>query len=110
MGALQILGAGAWLVYDHVTRPGVRGEALVVEVAPGMSGKDVGILLQDSGLLEHEGFFRLALHLKKNNLSIRHGAYELYHGLSAVELLALLEQGPTRHLLANQYRVTLKAF
>lgn len=107
VGALLVLGAAAWLVYDHTIRPGVRGDAVVVEVAPGMSGKEVGVLLQHSGLLDHEGFFRLALHLKKETVSIRHGAYELYHGLSAMELLELLGEGPTHHLLANQFRVTI---
>lgn len=104
---LVVAGAGAYLVYDHVTRPGAQGESVVVEVQPGMSGKDVGVLLKESGLLDYEGFFRLALHLHGKPVSIRHGAYELYAGLSAKELLALLEKGPTAHLLANQFRMTI---
>ncbi|HNZ49177.1 MAG TPA: endolytic transglycosylase MltG [Candidatus Hydrogenedentes bacterium] len=107
LAALITIAAGAFLVYNHTVRNGVRGGEVVVEVLPGMTAKEIGVLLQDSGLLEHEGFFRLALYLEKEPPSIRHGAYALYEGLSARELLALLQEGPSRHLLANQFRVTI---
>ncbi len=100
-------GAGAFLVYDYVTRPGQKGAAVEVVVPSGASGRDIGRLLAEHGLIEYEGFFRLAMQVEGSNSHIQHGAYELYKGLSALELLGLLQEGPSRHLLANQIRITI---
>lgn len=105
--AVGVAGISAYMVYDHVTRSGMKGEAVVVEVPPGTTGRDVGRLLADQGLVEHEGFFRLALQLNKDARPIRHGAYELYRGLSPMDLLRLLQEGPSPHLEANQFRITI---
>ena len=106
---LGVLAAGltAFIVYDYVTRPGIKGAAVEVVVPPGASGRDIGRLLAEHDLVEYEGFFRLALQVDGSNKIIKHGAYELYKGLSATELLHLLYEGPSRHLLANQVRVTI---
>lgn len=107
---LLVIGAAglvAFAVYDHVTRPGRAGVAVEVVVPPGATGRDVGRLLVDHGLLEYEGFFRLAMQVDGTHRIIQHGAYELFRGLSALELLQLLYEGPSRHLLANQARVTI---
>jgi UPF0755 protein len=45
--------------------------------------------------------------LEGSDTPIKHGAYELFRGLSARELLHLLLQGPSRHLTANQYKITI---
>ena len=56
-------------------------------------------LLADSGLVEHEAFFRIAIHLDKSGKSIKHGPYTLPRGLSPMELLRLLQEGPNPHAL-----------
>lgn len=106
---LGVLAAGltAFVVYDYVTRPGHKGAGVEMVVPPGATGRDIGRLLEEQGLVEYEGFFRLALQVDGSNKIIKHGAYELYKGLSATELLHLLYEGPSRHLLANQQRVTI---
>lgn len=106
---LGVLAAGltAFIVYDYVTSPGQKGAAVEVIVQPGATGRDIGRLLEEHDLVEHEGFFRLAMQVDRANKNIKHGAYELYKGLSALELLHLLQEGPSRHLLANQVRVTI---
>ena len=100
-------GVAAFIVYDYVTRPGHKGAAVEVVVPPGATGRDIGRLLVEKDLIEYEGFFRLALQVDGTNQLIKHGAYELYKGLSALELLRLLYEGPSRHLLANQIRITI---
>ncbi|HOC70195.1 MAG: putative aminodeoxychorismate lyase [Candidatus Hydrogenedentes bacterium ADurb.Bin101] len=97
----------AFLVYDQVTRPGEPGTAVEITIPQGASGRDIGRLLADRRLIEHEGFFRLALRLKNEDVIIRHGAYELHKGLSALQLLQVLMEGPPPHLQANQLRVTI---
>ncbi len=100
-------GVVAFAVYDHVTRPGQAGAVVEVVVPPGVTGRDIGRLLVEKGLLEYEGFFRLAVQVDGSNRIIRHGAYELRRGLSALQLLQLLYEGPSRHLLANQVKITI---
>ncbi|MCK5863388.1 MAG: endolytic transglycosylase MltG [Candidatus Hydrogenedentes bacterium] len=100
-------GLTAFIVYDYVTRPGHKGASVEVVVPSGASGRDIGRLLEEHELIEYEGFFRLALQADRSNHMIKHGAYELYKGLSATELLHLLYEGPSHHLLANQVRVTI---
>ncbi len=106
---LGVLAAGltAFIVYDYVTSPGKKGAAVEVVVPQGATGRDIGRLLAEQGLIEYEGFFRLAIQVDRSNKAIKHGAYELYKGLSALDLLHLLHEGPSRHLLANQVRVTI---
>jgi UPF0755 protein len=97
----------AFIVYDHVTREGQPGAPVEITVPEGASGRDVGQILAENKLIEHEGFFRLAIQLKKVEPNIQHGAYELPRGLSAMQLLELLMEGPSSHLQANQVRITI---
>lgn len=99
-----VAGMVAFIVYDHVTREGKRGSAVVITVPPGATLRMVGELLVENKIIEHEGLFRLALRLKNEDVIIKQGAYELYRGLSAAQLLELLVQGPTKHLHDNQER------
>lgn len=104
-----VAGAGTfgYLLYDHVTFQGARGPAVTVAVPKGSSGRDVGQILVEEGLIEYEGFFRLALQLEPSEGIIRHGVYELNQGLSARDLLRQLYEGPTRQLEVDQVKVTI---
>lgn len=106
---LAVAGAGlvAYLVYDHVTSPGLAGPVVAVVVPKGATGRDVGRLLAEEGLLEYEGFFRLALELDARDSVIQHGVYDLPRGYSAMQLLDELYAGPDRHLDANRVRITI---
>ncbi len=97
----------AFIVYDQVTRPGQPGEAVEITIPQGATGRDIGHILAVNKLIEYEGFFRLAMQLENSPVPIRHGAYELHRGLSAMELLHGLLAGPPPYLQANQLRVTI---
>lgn len=119
MGALVMYGlagsvvliAGAatfgYLLYDHVTFERAGGPAVAVEIPKGSSGRDVGRILADAGLIEYEGFFRLAVQLEPAEPVIRHGLYELNQGLSARGLLRQLEAGPLKPLEVDRVKVTI---
>lgn len=108
-GVVLIAGATGvgYMLYDHVTSPGVMGPAVAFDVPKGSTGRDVGKLLADRGLVEYEGFFRLALQLDTSGKHIQHGSYALNQGLSASELLRQLQDGPTKPLEADQVKVTI---
>lgn len=101
------VGLSAFLVYDHVTRPGIPGPERQIEVASGMTLRDVGKLLADEGLIEHEGFFRLAAKVDRQGGTVQAGAYAFPEGLSALEYLHYLYDGPTHYLLGDQYKLTV---
>ncbi len=106
---LGVIGAGvlAFVIYDHVLQPGVPGPPVEVVVPAGASGRDVGLLLSQSGLIEYEGFFRLATRLDKSGKGIRYGTYELPKGLSATQLLKRLQEGPSRETGKDRVKVTI---
>ena len=87
------LGVGAYLAYEHVTRPGTPGETVAVTIPEGLSGKAVGKVLADRGFVYHELFFRLAMRLDTTGRPIKHGYYELPSGLSPLQILNHLQEG-----------------
>lgn len=107
LAAVGTAAVVAFVVYDHVTRPGQKGVPMEISIPQGATGRDIGRLLATHKLIEHEGFFRLAIQIEGVQPNIRHGAYELYRGLSAVQLLHLLMEGPPSYLQANQLRITI---
>ncbi len=106
---LVVLGVAtvAFLAYQHVTRIGVTGPTVAVTVPEGATGQDIARLLEDHGLIEHNGLFRLALRLDDNPQPIRHGIYEIPRGHSATQILHQLYDGPNYHLHSNQVRITI---
>ena len=101
LGALVAALAG-YVVYDHVTQPGVPGAAVRVDVPVGATGQSVGRLLHSFGLVEHDALFRLAIHLDESGKTIKHGTYDLPRGLSPTQLLQILQEGPNTRLSADQ--------
>jgi UPF0755 protein len=98
---LLLSGAAAYLAYDYVTRDGVPQEPVDLTVPAGATGQDVGRLLAEEGLIEHELFFRAAVRLDARTSpggSIKFGPYRLHRGLSPLQLLHLLYEGPNRPL------------
>ncbi len=100
-------GVAAFIVYDHVVQPGTPGAIVEVAVPKGASGRDIGVLLAQSGVIEREAFFRFALKLDPAPQPIRHGVYELPKGLSARQLLELLHAGPAHMLPSEQIKITV---
>lgn len=101
------LGVFALIVYHHVVQPGYPGPETTLVVPDGATGRDIGALLAEEDLVEHEGFFRLALRIDGTGKSIQHGEYVMPTGLSALEILHRLQDGPSRHVLGEQFKVTV---
>ncbi|MBI4558475.1 MAG: endolytic transglycosylase MltG [Candidatus Hydrogenedentes bacterium] len=87
-------GALGFMVYDHVTRPGKAGDLVRVTVPKGATGQGVGELLAEKRLIEHEAFFRIAMRLEGSGRSIQQGFYLLPDGLSPLEVLRRIYEGP----------------
>ncbi|HPO16467.1 MAG TPA: endolytic transglycosylase MltG [Candidatus Hydrogenedentes bacterium] len=106
---LSIIAAGAvaFLVYDNVVREGRPGPLVEVVIPPGVTGREVGKILENAGLLDRESFFRLAIRIDGANQIIRHGVYELPKGLSALQLLQLIYAGPDHSLTDDQIKITI---
>ncbi len=113
LGAIACVAAAfaAWLVYEHVTAPGVSGREVALTIPGGVTGQEAGRILTDAGLVEHELFFRLAIRLDKQGGTIKHGDYVLSMGLSPTQLLRALYAGPNRPLdstgVPDDLRVTM---
>jgi UPF0755 protein len=105
--ACSAAGLIAFLIYDHVLQPGHAGPEIEVTVPEGATGNDVAVLLEEKDLIEYDGFFRLAMKIDDSGEHIRHGVYQLPKGLSALELLRLLQEGPDAAMNPNQVRITI---
>ena len=99
---------GAYLVYDHVTRPGLAGEKVRFTVPEGASGMQVAKLLADSGLVDDAIFIRVAMHLDKRPLVVKAGTYNLARGLSPMQILDKLREGPSKAFAAGDIPDELK--
>ncbi|HIJ66629.1 MAG TPA: endolytic transglycosylase MltG [Candidatus Hydrogenedentes bacterium] len=97
----------ALLAYRHVTEPGTAGEPIRVTIPEGITATEVGTILAENGLIEHELFFRMALKIDGAHEPIRHGKYDLPIGLSPLELLERLYAGPTLESFVDQFKVTI---
>ena len=107
--ALAALAAGfaAYIVYDHATYTGTPGPLRSVAVPTGLSKQAVGTILTEADLIDNPLFWRIALMLDATNTPIQSGEYALPEGLSALQLLRLMYEGPTRPLNVDQFRVTI---
>lgn len=105
------LALGVFLAYEHITQPGVAGEPVAVSIPEGATGRQVGQLLAEAGLVEHALFFRFAIRLEGSKEAIKHGDYALPRGLSPTQLLRVLYKGPDRAVdaedLPDELKVTI---
>jgi len=97
----------AFTVYDHVTAPGLAGPPVEFSVADGATGQAIGEALAEEGLVEHPLFFRLAMRFEGSDRHIQSGVYQLPRGLSPLQYLEAMLEGPERQLRINQVRVTI---
>jgi UPF0755 protein len=94
-------------VLSAVRGPGVQGAPITVVVEEGATGRDVGDLLADMGLIEHEFLFRIALRLDESGATIKHGSHRVPRGAAALEILHILQRPPTPSLDTNLFKVTV---
>jgi len=86
---------GATLVYQHVTQPGVPGQTVRILVPAGATGIQIAQILAENHLVENALFFRIALRLDRSGKPMKAGRYAVPKGLSATELLHVLQEGKT---------------
>ncbi len=109
VSALTVIAAGvvAMNVLSAVRGPGVHGDPVTVEVREGSTGREVGRLLTQSGLIEHELLFRVALRLDRSGETIKHGVHRVPKGAAALEILHMLQEPPTPGIDSNLFKVTI---
>lgn len=100
MGLVLLVGVAAvlagFLAYQHATRPGMAGEPVKIAIPDGITGREAGRILVEKGLIEHELFFRIALRADRVRKPVKQGWYNLPRGLSALDLLHILQKGSNR--------------
>jgi len=94
-----------YLVLEYIRGPGVAGEPVSVTIPEGVSGQQVGKMLEDAGLVDHELLFRMAMRIDNSGDTIKHGEHAISKGLSASEVLRLLQQPPEVQL--GRFKVTI---
>lgn len=113
---LVLAGAGAgvagYLLYNYITQETVAsGPAIRVEIPAGVTGAETGVLLANAGLIAHPVLFRAAIEFDKSGKPVKHGIYELEQGLSPMQMLARLQEGPNVPIIpqevAGAHKVTL---
>ncbi len=83
-------------------------EKIVTVVIPsGATGKEIGKILADAGVVWHQGLFYMALRMDEEARTIRSGVYEIPIGLTPRQVLDLLYQGPVRSEMQNTVRLTI---
>jgi UPF0755 protein len=109
---LTLFAAGTvvFLIYDHVVAPGQPGAKTRFTIPEGATGTRIAKLLEEQGLVEDELFYRMALKLEPGE-GVKHGAYTLARGLSPIEVLRTLREGPLRGIDPNavpdELRITI---
>lgn len=109
--ALLLAGVGAlaaYLLYEHLTQPGIAGESVAFRVPQGATGAEVAKRLEANGLVEREVFFRMALRLDDSDEPIKHGLFSIPQGLSPLELARVLRDGTNRIIEADEISSSLK--
>lgn len=65
----------------------------VISIPSGASTSQIGAILQRTGLIKHQGVFRLLARVRNADGRLKAGEYELSPGLSVEEILRKLERG-----------------
>ncbi len=107
LGAVAV-GVVGFLAYQQVVTPGAPGEKIEVTVPSGAYGDEVARILADQGLIEHELLFRIAMRVDPSRKPIRQGRYAVPKGLSALEILKILQEGQPLPLAPDEVPDELK--
>lgn len=93
--ALAIVGAGTWwYLFGRTITDAPSGQPVTVEVPSGATTAEIGVILEDLGVIGNANRFRLESRLAKADGSLRAGEYELETGMSYDDVLGMLVAGP----------------
>lgn len=87
-----VLASGILIVFNEVLGIG-KNDTCVVVVKQGMSTSAIADLLEEEGAINHPLMFRVYLKLKKQDGTLRHGAYQFNNSLGYDGIVSLLQKG-----------------
>lgn len=87
-----VLASGILIVFNEVLGIG-KNDTCVVVVKQGMSTSAIADLLEEEGAINHPLMFRFYLKLKKQDGTLRHGAYQFNNSLGYDGIVSLLQKG-----------------
>lgn len=87
-----VLAGGILIVFNEVLGIG-KNDTCVVVVKQGMSTSAIADLLEEEGAINHPLMFRFYLKLKKQDGTLRHGAYQFNNSLGYDGIVSLLQKG-----------------
>lgn len=100
----MIIGGAGWVIAagaDSVPRTGVRlessrgAEPVYVTVKAGDTASDIGMRLQDAGIIESAGSFKLLAQMTGASRTLAAGEYEFEQGTSTLDALTRIRDGLT---------------
>lgn len=68
-------------------------EPVIVSVPPGATTRQIGLILQEAGLVKHAWMFRLVVEMKGQDGKLRAGEYELRPGITMAQIVEKLLRG-----------------
>lgn len=87
-----VLAGGVLIGFSEVLGIG-KNDTCVVVVKQGMSTSAIAELLEEEGAIDHPLVFRMYLKLKKQDGTLRHGAYQFSNSLGYDGIISLLQKG-----------------
>ncbi len=87
-----VLAGGVLIGFNEVLGIG-KNDTCVVVVKQGMSTSAIAELLEEEGAIDHPLVFRMYLKLKKQDGTLRHGAYQFSNSLGYDGIISLLQKG-----------------
>ena len=87
-----VLAGGILIGFNEVLGIG-KNDTCVVVVKQGMSTSAIADLLEEEGAINHPLMFRFYLKLKKQDGTLRHGAYQFNNSLGYDGIISLLQKG-----------------
>lgn len=100
---LLLLGSLFWLTFLRPQTSIGRGRSVQIEVARGLSTREIAEDLLAKGVISNANLFRLTSRLSGADGRLKPGVYDLTTGMSARAVIAALESGPS----AIYYTVTI---
>jgi len=98
LGTLLLAAAGGWFYWqDQLQPPSATGEAVAIEIKPGLGAQDVSQLLETQGLIKNATVYSFYLKWNDKSAALKAGKYYITKGMSAEEIANVLVGGDARY-------------
>jgi UPF0755 protein len=92
-----------WLATKELFKPPLKSRRVVVEIKPGSTASEIGLLLEKKGVIKNALFFRLYARYKGLGAALKPGRYVLKQNMSYEEIFNRLVKGPPE----KYYKITI---